>query len=169
MQAQEVAQLAINANDNYQGAQVRVEVARAELEAAQQEKDFLIGEMAKLQLELEQEVDAAEGEDATIEKALVTGESQFLLVSSSYYTGGAHPCDDGEWADEDGFDLPKSLDSSANCEIYRNDMASLARVMTCAQILPATLWGAHTEMFCMVDSQKLRIWASEKSQMRRRS
>lgn len=80
LQAQEVAQLAINANDNYQGAQARVEVARAELEAAQQEKDFLTAELAKLQSELALEGEGGEGEDAAIETALVTGE-KYLLPS----------------------------------------------------------------------------------------
>ncbi|BDA44544.1 probable glutathione-regulated potassium-efflux system protein KefB at C-terminar half [Coccomyxa sp. Obi] len=78
-EAQEVAQLAINANDSYRVAQGRVEAARAELETAQQEKDFLVSEMARLQSELEQELLGAEGEDAAIEQALVT-ETQDLGI-----------------------------------------------------------------------------------------
>ena len=70
-----MAQLAINANDSYRVAQGRVEAARGELEAAQQEKDFLVSEMARLRSELEQELVEAEGEDAAIEQALVTGET----------------------------------------------------------------------------------------------
>lgn len=74
-QAQEVAQLAINASDTYLGAQARVDAARAELEGAQQERDFLMAEMERLRSELERPDDAAggEGEDAAFEEALVTG------------------------------------------------------------------------------------------------
>ena len=79
-----MAQLAINANDSCRVAQGRVEAARAELEAAQQEKDFLVSEMARLRSELEQELVEAEGEDAAIEQALVTGETPLAKITLLY-------------------------------------------------------------------------------------
>lgn len=90
-----MAQLAINANDSYRVAQGRVEAARAELEAAQQEKDFLVSEMARLRSELEQEVVEAEGEDAAIEQALVTGETPLARITLFSVSSGV-PNEDHE-------------------------------------------------------------------------
>lgn len=73
-QAQEVAQLAINARESARAARTRLEAAMGDLEAALAEQERLREEMGTLQQDIVAAEPGTEGEDAALEAAAgVTG------------------------------------------------------------------------------------------------